>query len=73
MPYGTAWGQTPGADFEMMTFSTVLARCGVGRGASRCMPKVSLMSGFEKPPPPVPAAEKGAVGGYVQSVPMGAA
>lgn len=37
------------------------------------MPEVSLTSGFEKPPSPVPAAEKGAVGCYVQSVPMGTA
>ena len=37
------------------------------------MPKVSLMFGFEKPPSPVPAAEKGAVGCYVQSVPIGTA
>ena len=46
----------------MMTFSTLLARYGVGGGASprRRMPKVALMSGFEKPPSPVPTAEKGA-------------
>ena len=34
----------------MMTFSTSSARYGVGGGASRRMPKGSLMSGFEKPP-----------------------
>ena len=44
----------------MMTFSTLLARCGVGGGTTRRMPEVTLMSGFEKPPSPVPTAEKGA-------------
>ena len=67
------WGQTPEADFEMVTFSTFLAGYGVGGGTTRRMPEVSLVSGFEKPPSPVPTAEKGAVGCYVQSVPMGTA
>jgi len=50
--------QVRGAGFEMMTFSTFLARCRGGGGATRCMPEVSLMSGFEKPPPSVPNGGK---------------
>ena len=45
------WGQAPGVGFEMMAISTFLARCGVGGGASRRMPKGALISGFEKPLP----------------------
>ena len=52
-------GQTPGAGVEMMTFSTFLARCEVGGGTARRMPKVALMSDFEKPPPIAPNVEKG--------------
>ena len=46
----------------MVAFSTFLARYEVGGGTSRCrrMPKVSLVSGFEKSPPPAPPAGKGA-------------
>ena len=40
----------PELGFEMMTFSTSSARHGVGGGATRRIPKVALMSGFEKPP-----------------------
>ena len=47
------WGQAPELGFEMVTFLTFLARYGVGGGTNprRRMPKVSLMAGFEKPPP----------------------
>ena len=44
----------------MMTFSTFLARYGIGGGTARRMPKVALMSGVEKPPPPAPNDGKGA-------------
>ena len=50
---------TPGAGVEMMTSSTFLTRYGVGGGTSRRMPEGSLMSGFEKPPPPAPTTGKG--------------
>ena len=46
------WGQAPSVGSERKTFSTFLARYGVGGGASlrRCMPKGALMSGFENRP-----------------------
>ena len=56
----TMWGQAPELGFEMVTFLTFLARYGTGGGTTRRMPKVALMSGFEKPPPPAPTAGKGA-------------
>ena len=40
------WGQASGAVFEMMTFSTFLAGCGVGGGTTRRMPIGALTSGF---------------------------
>ena len=52
------WGQAPEVSFELMTFSTFMARYGVGGGASRRMPKGALMLGLEKPP--APNVEKGA-------------
>ena len=51
VPGGRPCRVTSGVDFEMMTFSTVLARCGACGGASRRMPIGALMSGFENPPP----------------------
>ena len=57
-------GQAPEVSFEMMTFSTFLARYGVGGGTTCRIPKGALMSGFGKPPAPTTARGQASGAGF---------